>query len=204
MTAPKHTFTYTDDPHEYRIDGRKVPSVTEVVGDILPGYKADNWYLQVGSTVHACLAKVALGQPFDLDLSNQEPEDKTMIEGKIVAGRKFLDTCTGGLLHIEKHMWSVRNQSAGTCDLVMSPGLGEKPYLVDYKGTLTKAIPYQLGGYSQLLLEQGENVRYGIGVELRGDGTYKTSEVYDLLRRRADFLVLLRAFNIRREVGVTE
>ena len=51
MTAP--TCTFDADRHEYRIAGRVVPSVTHVLGDLIPGWRASDWHLQRGRAVHA-------------------------------------------------------------------------------------------------------------------------------------------------------
>ena len=59
--------TFNDATHEYRIGGRFVPSVTQVLGDLLPCFQAGEWYLERGRAVHACAAMIAKGIAFDHD-----------------------------------------------------------------------------------------------------------------------------------------
>ena len=65
---------------------------------------------------------------------------------------------------------------AGTPDL-LADGVGGKfrRLLVDYKSSLSpNRCRIQLGGYSLALSETlGIECNYGIGVHLRGDGTYR-------------------------------
>ena len=45
---------------------------------------------------------------------------------------------------------------------------------------------------------------HGLGVEIREDGTYRMSEVWDLKRYKAEWLCLLTAWRVRRKCGVKE
>ena len=59
--------TYDDATHTYAIDGRPVPSVTDVLRDLLPCWQASEWHLQRGRAVHACCAMIARGVDFTHD-----------------------------------------------------------------------------------------------------------------------------------------
>ena len=50
--------TFDAETHEYRIGGRKVVGVTTVLNDLIPGYRASDWYLQRGRAVHAAAAMI--------------------------------------------------------------------------------------------------------------------------------------------------
>ena len=45
------TLTFDEATHVYQISGVIVPSVTGIIGHILPGWKASDWYLQRGRAV---------------------------------------------------------------------------------------------------------------------------------------------------------
>lgn len=181
--------------HTYRIDGRTVPSVTAVLRDLLPSWQASEWHLQRGRAVHACCAMIARGREFKHD---------PQIEGQVKAARLWFAHTAPEILAVEHRMFSRRHQFAGTADLVAV--VNDRPVLVDFKASLTPAVPYQLGAYSVLYGEDERQPahRYGYGVELHEDGTYRMSERYDLRVYGQRFLALLTAFNVRRECGITE
>jgi citrate synthase len=56
-------------------------------------------------------------------------------------------------------------------------------------------------GVIHMVEEIGQPCNLGLAVELREDGTYKLSKVYDLKRARAGWLAVLSVHNIRREIG---
>ena len=76
--------------------------------------------------------------------------------------------------------------------------VGDKEWLIDFKGTLGPAVPYQLAAYS---LARG-GPKLGVGVEIRDDGTYRLSQVYDLKRYQQGWLALLTAYGIRRACNI--
>jgi hypothetical protein len=189
--------------HTYTIDGRPVPSVTEVMADVIPGWHAGEWYLQRGQAVHACAALIAQGLEFDHD---------PRIAGQVAACRKFFRDTEPWIDLCEYRLFSKIHQYGGTVDLVVSSmnGIslgGRRPQglIIDYKAALTDAVPIQLAAYAALVAEnfsQLQNIRYGIGVELRDNGTYKWSDVYDLRRHKHEWLSILTAYRVRRRVGI--
>lgn len=192
-------FQFDAERHEYRIDGRVVPSVTQILADVLPGWQADPWYLSRGRTVHACLAMIAQGKEYALDLSGQTPEDAAKIQGKIVAGRRFLAEQVQSITAVERQMYSTTYQYAGTLDLI---GLVDgRRCIIDWKSSLDKRVRWQLGGYS-LLLHDGTH--WGMAVELGDEGRYRLSEMYELLRAKNEFLALLTTYRARRQCGIPE
>ena len=63
-------------------------------------------------------------------------------------------------------------------------------------------MPYQLAAYSTAYGKP--EIRWGYGVEIREDGTYRMTERYDLRRYSAEWLALLAAYNVRRKCGIKE
>ena len=74
------TLDFNEAAHQYTLNGHDVPSVTQVLGDVLPGWRADDWYLERGRAVHACAAMIARGEEFDHD---------SVIAGQVAACRRF-------------------------------------------------------------------------------------------------------------------
>jgi hypothetical protein len=180
--------SFDEATHTYRIDGEPVPSVTQVLGDILPGYQASEWHMQRGTAMHACAAMIAQGVQFDYD---------PQLDGRVTALRAFFRAVPLMVQDVEQRLYSPTWRYAGTCDLVGE--LNGKRVVLDWKSTLTGAAKYQVAAYGQIL-----GVNYGLAVEIREDGTYRMSEVWNLARAKAQWLSLLCAYNIRRECGLTK
>lgn len=182
--------TFDAPTHTYHIDGRKAPSVTQIMADVFGvPFKAGQWYLDRGQAVHACAAMVGRGEDFDND---------PRIDGQVEAARRFYREIQPEIIEIEQVHASEQYRYAGTPDLV---GIIGKPgkMIVDFKASFNKLVPIQLAGYGLLT-----NVNKGAGVQLKEDGTYKMTEVYDLRRWKARFLAALTVFNTRRELGIKE
>lgn len=177
------------DTHTYFIAGRKVPSVTQVLGDILPSWKASEWYLQRGRAVHACAAMIGRGKNFKHD---------PQLSGQVAACRRFFSEVKPRASRIEEQLFSEKYQYAGTVDMVC--GIGGKVVVLDYKATLTESLPIQCAAYA--LAIGTANDMWGVGVELRDDGTYKMSTMYRLKLFTQEWLALLTAYNVRQRLGV--
>jgi hypothetical protein len=178
--------------HTYTIDGRKVPSVTQVLNDLIPGFKAGEWYLNRGQAVHACAALIAQGVAFDHDPA---------IDGQVRAVRRFFAEVKPTVIAVEKQVYSERYQYAGTLDLLAL--VDPRKMVVDFKASESAALPYQLAAYS-IALPPEQLTRYGCGVIINEDGTYKMTRVFDLRLYQQGFLALLTAYGIRRKAGITE
>jgi len=190
-----HKLEFDAIDHTYHLDGSPVPSVTQVLGDIIPGWHAEEWYLQRGTAVHACAALVAQGQPFLHD---------PQIDGQVAAVRRFFREVQPEVIACEERVYSARHRYAGTLDLIAK--IAGTLTLIDWKASISKSVPYQLAAYALAYSEpvkQGR-IRRGVAVQLKADGTYRMSETYDLRRYEAGFLAMLGAHNIRRECGIIE
>lgn len=187
--------TFDEETHTYMIDGRIVPSVTQVLSDLMPGWKASEWYLNRGTAVHACAAMIAKNIDFDYD---------PVIEGQVTACKRFFAEVKPYNLYgmIETKFWSVKHRFAGTLDFAAV--VSDRTFIIDWKASFSTALPYQLAAYSILAQEclQDGGINHGLGVLLNDDGTYQMSQVYDLRRYKQGFLALLSAYNIRRECKV--
>ena len=181
--------TFDETTHTYSINGRVVPSFTQVAGDLLPCWHASEWHLKRGRAVHAAAAMVARCQAFECD---------PQIAGQVAACREFFRLYKPVVLAVERPLFSHLYQFGGMPDLVT------QPEIVDYKARLTRSLPYQLAAYS--ILWHGTTgwwINRGFGVELREDGTFRMSEFFDLRKYRQRFLAMLTTYNVRLECGAT-
>ena len=182
-------FRFDPATHLYAIDGRPVPSDTQVVRALLPGWCAAEWYLERGRAVHACCALIAQGREFESD---------PQIAGQVAACRKFFAEVRPVELSVERQVYHAALGYAGTYDLYCL--IGDKAVLVDYKsGHDTERTRIQLGGYA--LAMDPCPVAYGYEVVLGEDGRYSMSERLDLKAGRREFAALLSAWKIRERFG---
>jgi len=189
------TIDFDEAAHVYTLNGEVVPSVTQVLGDVLPGWQAGEWYLQRGQAVHAAAAMIAWGVEFDHD---------PQIEGQVRACRRFFREVQPRVIQVEFRVASEVHGYAGTLDLLAT--INGKPTVLDWKASIAPSARYQVAAYA---LAYGESQvapcpRYGCAVALGEDGYYKMSKMWDLRQLRAGWLALLAAHRIRREAGIKE
>jgi hypothetical protein len=151
-------FVFNDLTHEYFLDGKRMPSVTEIIAAVIPrAWSPDPWYMERGTANHKAIALHLNGQ---LDESTLDPR----IIGHFTAAKKFLaETGYGRGAIVERPMYSPHG-FAGTPDLIA----GGK--LIDWKSSIEPTVEFQLGAYSILAaLCSGK----ALAVELSEDGKYK-------------------------------
>ncbi len=175
---------------------RPVPSVTQIINEVLQldYHGATDWHKERGTAIHACAARIAQGKEFDYD---------PQIAGQVAAVRRFFAEVKPVVIAVEQQVYSARYMYAGTYDLFGM--IGDRTVLLDWKATVTATVPLQLAGYSTALGEPASlpyKPSHGIGVELRDDGSYKCSEVYDLRRWVNKFLALRSVYGIKESLGL--
>jgi hypothetical protein len=194
MSGPETKITFDASTHQYTVDGRRVPHVTAVLNDLIPCFRADDWYLERGRAVHACAALIAEGKAFSND---------PQIDGQVSACRRWFSDFKPTVIGVEIVVASRRYQYAGTADMCCSITGSTKLIVVDWKASISKSLPYQLAAYSLAFREMGHViVNNGVGVQLSDDGSYKMTDIYDLRKYEQKWLGLLTAYNVRRECGV--
>ena len=188
--------TFDESKHEYRINGRPVPSVTQVLkeaGLIDSTFFTPEAALR-GQHVHtAC----ALWDKGELDTCALDPVLVPYLE----AWQKFRKESGVTPTIIEEPFCSLEHGFAGTIDRAWLDG---KHFVVcDIKsGPLPDWLPLQLAGYSILI-----NAFSGMGVELRDNGSYsvKVVNTVELFKARRRFLEALATVKKRRlEDGTKE
>ena len=193
----KEAGTFDEATHAYAIGGRPVPSVTQVIGRVLPGFSAGEWYLRRGRAVHhGC----RLADAGTLDWDSVAPE----IIGRIHAWQRFKDESSFQPIIVERPLWSARYRFAGTMDRGLVRG--NDVALCDLKSTIEPQVAIQLGGYSLLWRENKRELKaplptQAVAVELRDDGTYRTKWLNEHGLRRAEqtFLACLTVYNFKAE-----
>lgn len=136
-------LTFEAASHTYRLNGRTVPGVTEILGDVL----GDQWagiagaYHQArGQAAHAVYALLARGNSL---------ADYTVDPVLVPYARQWLswrDTVRPTPSAIEAVVYSTRHDYAGTADLLA--WIGGKLAVIDFKGTATARDRLQLAAYA--------------------------------------------------------
>lgn len=178
--------------HTYKLDGKFIPSVTQIINEILPmNYNPHHWYLQRGTAVHACAAFIAKGVEFEWD---------ERISGQVTAIRRFFNEVKPDVLGVEEVVFSKTYMYGGTYDLWCK--IGTMNCLVDYKATMSiDLVGLQLSAYE---LAVSPYIKYGIGVEIREDGSYSMSEPIVLDKYKREFLSLRAVYAIRERMGLNK
>ena len=171
---------FDPDKHEYRIDGKVVPSVTHICRilnyDVADGnnnkwlrdYAADR-----GSRVHAYTAAIDYGE----ELDEVDADCAGYVEAYIRFLRDFKPDWTG----IERIVGNERARYAGTLDRMGY--MEDRAVLIDIKTGAKLNHAYcaaQLILYDRALSDMGEaEARERLVLQLSRDGTYKLYDVSD-------------------------
>lgn len=199
-------LTFDEEPHLYRVDGRVVPSVTQVLksvyGDLIWPW-ANEFAMERGRRVHQALHYWILG-----DLDAKKLSDH--IAGYVAAGIRFLQESgfeidkIDGRPASENRMFSAIYDFAGTADIFGA--LNRRKACVDFKtGEPGWACGPQTWAYSQMWQEMyGEVVRDRYGLRLSEDGSYQLIPYKDARNDQSDFLSALRVMQRRRQLAPKE
>jgi hypothetical protein len=171
MDRPEIQFD--EELHEYRINGARVPSVTEVLKPIqtLGGSEEVREHKrQLGKAVDKA---IELHEQDDLDVDSLDPEAVPFFEGWL----KFkADTGFHGVL-MQPVVWSTKLRCAGKPDLLGNRGhTREIDELIDVKcvWTIDAATAIQTAGYTLLgSHSHGWKIKRRGSVQLLRDGTYR-------------------------------
>ena len=183
-------LTFNEEIHEYRLDGRRLPSVTTILSEM--DFIDSTWFTeesrQRGIIVHR------LCELDDLGSLNPESVDPRL-KGYLRAWQKYRDAEDLCFTHIEHRMASSRMGYAGTCDRVGIDRKG-RTILIDIKtGSQSWHIEFQLSAYRFLLGESGiGNIRSNLSIHLREDGEF---QVQEWEHAPQDWMAILRTYHIR-------
>lgn len=174
--------------HEYRINGRVVPSVTQCLRyiDSFHGVPADvlEAAREFGSHVHAAC-----------DLDNRGELDEDSLDPRLadyLAGwRKFLRESKGRVVHSEQIVFHERLMYAGTLDAVVN--INGRDTLVDIKsGAIPRSVGPQTAAYAEALRHTtSQKISARLCVQLLAND-YKTQALND----PADWSVFVSCLNL--------
>jgi hypothetical protein len=187
----ENLISFDEAKHEYKITGSVVPGVTSIIKEITgTQWNAAEWYLTRGKAIHACAALIAQGKEFKFD---------ERLAGYITALRKFFSEVKPEFNNgsSEKNVYSLPYLFAGTVDLICN--IGNRKVLIDYKHSIDiERLKWQLGGYSQAYKDQSKiEINHGCGVEIRENGTYSMTPIFDLRKLRGEFLAMRTVYGIK-------
>jgi hypothetical protein len=173
----KHKVQYDPLTHTYRVNGKRLPSVTEIIQTVLPRkWNASDFDLRKGTMVHKALALHMAGC---LEIDTVDPRIVDRVNAGIMAAKAF-----GWMpAMIEPPMAHDIMQYAGTPDMITQCGC-----IVDWKGSEQETTGLQLGGYGNLAKVNGITIRRLYEVTT-GDNGYKVKE-YDLRRHMGLWVAL--------------
>lgn len=197
-------LTFEEEPHIYRVDGRVVPSDTQVLkavyGDLCWPW-ASEFAMERGRLVHHALHLWIIG-----DLDPKRLSD--YIAGYVASGIRFLEesgfeiATIDGKKATEVRMYSEIYDFAGTADLFGT--LNRRRCNADWKtGEPGWVAGPQTWGYTALWQEMtGEVIRDRYAVQLDADGGLpKVIPYKDHKNDQADFLAALRVMQRRQILG---
>ena len=159
---------FDEEKHEYRLDGKALPSVTTIIKAILPPqYEfAGEWHMQRGTATHKACELLDNGT---LDWSSVDPE----IEPRVRAWLKFRREFHCAVIENEKRMAHAELGYAGTADRLLKTPDGEL-IVADIKNSVPKAVVLQLAAYLTMFVGSGVRpIHRAVAVELLETGEYR-------------------------------
>lgn len=159
--ARNDTFLFEPAEHRYTVHGKRLPSVTEIVGDVVrtPVY-ATEWHMDRGAKIHRAIALYLKGT---LD----EASIDVRIRGRVEAAKKAIRELGIVPKFLETPQFHPTLQYAGTPDVFTTSHI-----LVDWKSSHSPATEIQLGGYALLLDSHHEHTKKCVEIVLNEDGRY--------------------------------
>lgn len=180
------------DLHEYRVDGRVVPSVTQILEPYTSLEYVDRETLRIaqelGDHVHLACHLYETGQ---LDEATLDPALVPYLDG----WKAFLYD-TGAVVLLSEHRVASRKRGyAGTLDSMVFWGKSKR--LIDRKSgsVVPCTVGPQTAAYAEAYAEQtGERIRDRYCIHLPGDGRYRSHPLKD----PRDWINFQSALNLHR------
>lgn len=192
------TIDFDATTHTYTLDGKRLPSVTQIIKAVLPydfGPGVGDWHMQRGTATHHGCRLLDEGR---LDWSTVDPE----IEPRIRAWEKFRRDWPAELVANERQLASAKYGYAGTLDRMFDRA-GQ--IVADIKNSVSPQVRLQLAAYSLLWTENGGGkVCQAVAVELDKSGTYSCHWMnkHELRRAEQQWLALLTVYGFAREYNL--
>ena len=179
-------FVFNGIDHTYTLDGRRLPSVTEIIrSNFGDPFNSKDWYMQRGKALHKAIELLCQNK---LDWSSVHPE----VLPRLKSFENFIKSTGFKVLENEVRRYSREFQFAGTVDAIIQVDEDDGLYLVDFKSSITPEVDIQLGGYSLLFRK---TVRL-MAVEL-GEENFKIRLVKNLTHAERLFMCCLQIHNFK-------
>lgn len=188
-------LTFDQDKHEYRWQGRIVPSVTQILKPLrdFSGIPAEVLIRKrdIGVALHAAVA-LDIGDDLDEDTVDEA------VRPYLIAWREFrrennLHQADFG--EVEQPMVHALHRYAGTPDLTVF--LNRRWSLIDLKTetAIHPATAVQTAAYLEMVNSRsGSKVLDRFGLQLRADGSYRLEQYKD----KQDFNIFISLLNVHR------
>ena len=196
---------FDESKHEYRLRGKILPSVTQIIKLISPKFEGIpeavlEYASQRGRAVHKACEIFNNGQEFS------EPLDDVIVP-YLDAWKRFIDEKHVRIISSEQHMYHPTMHYAGRFDCI---GLiDDEEWTLDIKAIakLHAAIGVQLAGYNGLRNAHAGKIHCNThcdfpraAVQLKPDGTYK----FEQYNNRSDFAVFVSCMTVHNFIGATK
>lgn len=181
--------------HAYKIDGRAVPSVTQVLADVL-GDPTNGWgeqfHLDRGSAAHTLYAMMARGE--DLRLYDYDQR----LAGHVAAWQAWRDAEKPQFVAIEKPVAHAGYGYAGTLDALCI--IGGRLTIIDYKQSSGPRDLLQMAAYALAYESMGEPRITGFcSLQIDGDGWRYGPQAngYRMTAALSDWRAVFRVWQIK-------
>ncbi len=173
-----HKCTFDPATHMYTMNGKRLPSVTEIIRDVLPSHQwGTEWHMERGTQIHVAAKLIAEGK-----IPIVDPQ----IQGHVDGVRAFMGREVRNVIAAEVSVYCTKTLYGGTLDLIAeinSVGL----CIVDYKASGCEyRTALQMCAYA--MAWDDKSIKYGVMVLLDGDGKYRCKTV-----KLADYVNAWRA-----------
>jgi len=182
-------LNFDPEKHEYRLNNKKLPSVTEIIKDVF-GFRPwwNDYHAEKGAALHLAINYYNNGV---LDWGSVDPE----IHGRLLAYKRFLKETSYFIQSDETPKYSDKYLFAGTMDANFNEK--NKFIIADYKSSFDPTVYVQLGGYS--ILEPCDKC---VAIILKTNGLYDLKWLknqYEIKYWQQAFLNSFAVFNLKKE-----
>jgi hypothetical protein len=188
-----HRFEFDEKSHTYTMDGKRLPSVTEIIRDVLPSKQwGTDWHMERGTQIHVAAKLIAEGQTPIVD-----PQIEGHVDGIMAFHRKEVK----GVVAAELPVFCTKTLYAGTLDLIADLSMIGLA-VVDYKASGCEyRTALQMCAYA--LAYGDKSIKWGVMVTLPGDGKYKIN-VVKLAEFVNEWRVVRSVYGMRQRLGVNK
>lgn len=184
-------LTFDSKKHEYFVDNKRIPSVTEIVQILTPRFQCDPWYLDRGRIGHLITQYYDQGELDELSI------DPSLV-GRIEAYKKFDREVNPQIIKIEITLYHPKYHYCGKPDRYGILFKWNSVWDIKF-GAPAEADNYQVPAYLFLLKVNGYPAEKGFDIYLKDNGSYRVSEVKNPTKLFLKFLGGVKQWNSAQE-----